>query len=156
MTLQRELRQKGHSAKLHFDKLIAEDSMYTYDLFHDHVIRRNRRNRHSATNTDFPLQDDRFRQSGRTREGRNRGNVHYLATSEPRSTAQLEHRPRSPLDSSYHLLRPSDFPPLQPGRDASTSQLLLDPIDSRHTGLMSFQDSACPGNEQSLYVIPPA
>ena len=75
-------------------------------------------------------------------------------SSEPRSTAQSEHRHRSPLDSSDHLLRPSDFPPVQPGRDASTSQPPHDPIVSRHTGLMFSQDSARPENEQQQDVIP--
>ena len=48
MTLQRELRQKGYSAKLRFDKLITEDSMYTYDLFNDRIIRHNRRDKQPA------------------------------------------------------------------------------------------------------------
>ena len=54
MTLQRGLRQKGHSEMLSFDKFIAEDSVDTYDLFNDRVIRHNSRFRQSATNTDFP------------------------------------------------------------------------------------------------------
>ena len=57
-------------------------------------------------------------------------------------------------DLDHHWLPPSDSPPLQPGRDASTSQPLLVPIDSRHTGLMFSQDSARPANEQQQDVIP--
>ena len=58
MTLQRELRPKGHSAKLPFDKLISEVSMCTHDLFNDRVTRHNRRHRQSVTITDPPRQDD--------------------------------------------------------------------------------------------------
>ena len=54
-------------------------------------------------------------------------------------------------DLDHHWLPPSDSPPLQPGRDASTSQPLLDPIDSRNTALMFPPDSVHPdGNRMSF------
>lgn len=80
MTLQRELRQKGHSAKLRFDKLITEDSMYTYDLFNDRIMRHNRREKQPTTNPDVPRHEERVRQSGRSWEGGGARNVHRGAT----------------------------------------------------------------------------
>ena len=67
MTLQRELRP--HSAKLRFDKLITEDSMYTCDLFNDRIMRHNRRDKQPAKNPDVPRHEERVRQSGRSWEG---------------------------------------------------------------------------------------
>ena len=52
MTLQKELRQKGHNAKLRFDKLITEDAMYTYDPFNDQIMRHNKCSKKLATNPD--------------------------------------------------------------------------------------------------------
>ena len=68
MTLQRELRQKGHSAKLRFDKLITEDSMYIYDLFNDRIMRHNRSDKQPATNPDVPRHAEIVQQSGRSWE----------------------------------------------------------------------------------------
>ena len=68
MTLQKELRQKGHSAKLRFDKLITEDSMYTYDLFNDRIMRHNRSDKQPATNPDVPRHAEIVQQSGRSWE----------------------------------------------------------------------------------------
>ena len=122
LTLQRELRQKGHGAKLRFDKLITEDSMYTYDLFNDRVMRHNRRDKQPATNPDVPRHEERVQQSGRSWEGGDGGgarNVHRGATPDPRPTAQSEHRPGSPQDSSDCLLQSSQFPPLRPVRNTT-------------------------------------
>ena len=70
VTSQRELRQKGHSVKLRFDKLITEDSLYTCDLFNDRIMRHKRRDKEPAKNPDVPRHEERVRQSGRSWEGR--------------------------------------------------------------------------------------
>ena len=76
MTLQRELRQKGHNAKLRFDKLITEDAMYTYDPFNDQIMRHNKCNKKLATNPDArPWHDERVQQRGRSWEGGSARNV---------------------------------------------------------------------------------
>ena len=156
MTLQRELRQKGHSAKLRFDKLITEDSMYTCDLFNNRIMRHNRRDKEPAKNPDVPRHKERVRQSGRSWEGGGARNVHRGATPDPRPTAQSEHRPGPPQDSSDYLLQPSQFPPLRSVRNTSGRQTDQDPADSGHTGLATAQGSSCPGDEEQRDVVPAA
>ena len=142
MTLQRELRQKGHNAELRFDKLITEDSMYTYDLLNDRFMRHNRRDKQPAKNPDVPRHEERVRQSGNinSAEGGAR-NIHRGATPDPRPTAQSEHRPGPPQDSLDYLLQSSQFLPLRPVRNTNARQPDQDPADSGHTGLATAQGS---------------
>ena len=156
MTLQRELRQKGHIAKLRFDKLITEDSMYTCDLFNDRIMRHNRREKQPTTNPDVPRHEERVRQSGRSWEGGGARNVHRGANPDPRPTAQTEHRPGPPQDSSDYLLQSSQFPPLRPVRNTSGRQPDQDPADSGHAGLATAQGSSRPGHEQQRDAVPAA
>ena len=154
MTLQRELRP--HSAKLRFDKLITEDSMYTCDLFNDRIMRHNRRDKQPAKNPDVPRHEERVRQSGSSWEEGGARNVHRGATPDPRPTVQSQHRPGPPQDSSDYLLQSSQFPPLRPVRNTSARQPDQDPADSGHTGLATAQGSWRPGQEQQRDAVPAA
>ena len=48
MKLQCELRQSGVKANLSFDKLIAGDSVYTYDMANNRTVRKARRSRQAT------------------------------------------------------------------------------------------------------------
>ena len=130
--------------------------MYTYDLFNDRIMRHNRRVKQPVTNPDVPRHEERVRQSGRAWEGGGARNVHRGATPDPRPTAQSEHRPGPPQDSSDYLLQSSQFPPLRPVRNTIARQPGQDPADSGHTGLATAQGSWRLGHEQQRDAVPAA
>ena len=130
--------------------------MYTYDLFNDRIMRHNRCDKQPAKNPDVPRHEERVRQSGRSWEEGGARNVHPGATPDPRATAQSEHRPGPPQDSSDYLLQSSQFPPLRPVQNTSARQPDQDPADSGHTGLATAQGSWRTGHEQQRDAVPAA
>ena len=117
MKLQRELRQRGVKANLSFDKLIAGDSVYTYDMASNCTVRKARRSRQATWR-----RDDQFHEAGRSWDAQGDRDGHNGTTNDLWPTATPEHRPRSsPASSNYllptHLPPMSEFPPLQSGRD---------------------------------------
>lgn len=117
MKLQRELRQRGVKANLSFDKLIAGDSVYTYDMASNRTVRKARRSRQATWR-----RDDQFHETGRRWDAQGDRDGHHGTTNDLWPTATPEHRPRSSPASSNYLLPTylppmSEFPPLQSGRD---------------------------------------
>ena len=119
-------------------------------------MRHNRRDKEPAKNPDVPRHKERVRQSGRSWEGGGARNVHRGATPDPRPTAQSQHRPGPPQDSSDYLLQSSQFPSLRPVRNTSARQPDQDPAYSGHTGLATTQGSWRPGHEQQCDAVPAA
>ena len=117
MKPQRELRQRGVKANLSFDKLIAGDSVYTYDMVSNRTVRKARRSRQATWR-----RDDQFHEAGRSWDAQGDRDGHHGTTNDLWPTATPEHRPRSSPVSSNHLLATylppmTEVPPLQSGRD---------------------------------------